>query len=127
MWLIGTTFVSAPPQIARSALPRWIVRNASPIARCELASAQVIVFDGPLSSWMIVTWHASMFGRYFSSQSGVSWLMPSRPQRWRSSLFGLSPARATLRAAVNSLRSTLISPAPMLQPKRWELMVGGSA
>ena len=47
---IGTTLVSAPPQIARSASPRWIVRNASPIARWLLASAQVIVLLGPFSS-----------------------------------------------------------------------------
>ena len=53
-----------------------MTRIDSPIESVALDSAQVIVFDGPWQSWMIVTWHASMLGRYFSSQSGVRLPMP---------------------------------------------------
>ena len=62
------------------------------MARWPAASAQVIVLDGPLSPWMIVTWQASMLGRYFSSHSGVSWFMPSMPHFFRSRSL---PLRAT--------------------------------
>jgi hypothetical protein len=75
---------AADRQVGRAALDR-AERLADRPGGCSRRRT-VIVFDGPFSSWMIVTWHASMFGRYFSSHSGVSWLLPSRPHRWRSSL-----------------------------------------
>ena len=76
---MGLSLVSAPPQKHASAALRWITRSDSPRLSAPDASAQVIVFDGPWASWMIVTWHASMLGRYFSSHSGVRCSMPDSP------------------------------------------------
>mgnify|MGYP002653924470 CR=1 FL=1 len=58
--------------------------------QAETGHRQVIVFEGPCASWMIVTWHASMFGRYLSIHSGVrlsipapvSSSVPQRPAMW---------------------------------------------
>ena len=38
-----------------------MTRSDSPMLSMADASPQVIVFDGPCASWMIVTWQASMF------------------------------------------------------------------
>ena len=65
---------------------------------------------------MIVTWHASMFGRYFSSHSGVRFSIPVRPHTSR-----LTPplsSRAVANAAAISSLSAVISPEPMWQPIR---------
>ena len=97
------------------------MRNASPIARWDEASAQVIVLLGPIRPWTIVTWQASMFGRYFSSHSGVSRCIPSPPappHLSRSSTAGSPSLRAVSSAAASSSRSQEISPAPMLHPNR---------
>jgi hypothetical protein len=108
--------LSAPPERHASASPRPITRIDSPIESRLLASPQVIVFDGPWQSWMIVTWQASMLGRYLSIQSGVRFAMPSVPQRPKSKV--PSAPRAVARAPVSSFSSAAISPAPMWQPNR---------
>ena len=77
--LSGWIFESAPPVIITSAFPRAMIRAASPMARFEAASASVMVLLGPWQSLKIETWQAAMFGRYFRSQSGGIWGIPSRP------------------------------------------------
>ncbi len=88
----------------------------SPSDSSALDSPQVIVFDGPWQSWMIVTWHASMLGRYFSSHSGVRLFMPAVPHAPRST----EPSAFVLvtRADVSSSMSAAMRPAPMCAPKR---------
>ena len=108
--------LSAPPEMHASASPRPITRIDSPIERRLDASAQVMVLDGPWQSWMMVTWHASMLGRYLSIQSGVRFFMPSPPHTEMSN-FPSAP-RAVASAAVSSFSSAAIRPAPMWQPKR---------
>ena len=44
-----------------------------------LASPQVSVLLGPCASCTIVTWQASMLGRYLSSHSGVRFSIPLLP------------------------------------------------
>jgi hypothetical protein len=113
---IRLVLLSAPPEMHASASPRPITRIDSPIESRLDASAHVIVFDGPWQSWMIVTWQASMFGRYLSIQSGVRFFIPSPPQAPKSK--DPSAARAVTSADASSFSSAAISPAPMWQPKR---------
>lgn len=113
----GLTFDSAPPLKHASAAPRSMTRMDSPIERVPLASAHVIVFEGPLASWMMVTWQASMFGRYLRSQSGVRLFIPVSPHCsyenvWLSSPFELASASAS------SCASAAMRPAPIWQPTR---------
>ena len=68
--------------IITSARPRAMIRAASAIARFDEASASVIVFEGPWQSIKIEIWHASMLGRYFSSQIGSIIRIDSRPHVW---------------------------------------------
>jgi hypothetical protein len=77
--LSGWIFESAPPEIITSARPRWMIRQASPMATLLAASASVIVLLGPWQSLRIEMWQASMLGRYFSSHRGVISGRPSRP------------------------------------------------
>ena len=102
-----------------------MTRIDSPRDRALLASQQVMVLLGPWQSCTIVTWHASMLGRYFSSQSGVRFCMPLWPQ-WAISNAPFSP-RLVMRAAPSSLASAAISPAPMWHPIRWGGIVGSAS
>ncbi|MCE7973890.1 MAG: hypothetical protein DYG92_06105 [Leptolyngbya sp. PLA1] len=122
---------SAPPLKQRSASPRSITRRLSPSESSELASAHVMVLDGPSQPWMIVTWHASMFGRYLSIHSGGRLSMP--PLGVKSEVAtvpqcrnekpspcappGSSPT-AVACAAASSRVSAEINPAPMWHPIR---------
>ena len=118
---IRFTLLSAPPLRHASAAPRPITRMLSPTDSSALASPQVMVFEGPWQSWQMVTWQASMLGRYFSIHSGVRFCMPVAPQAAMSKL--PSGLRLVASAEVSSFSSAAIRPAPMWQPMRSTGMV----
>jgi len=77
MWL-GDTMHSAPPQIARSTVPRRIIRNDSPMAWAELVQAVWMVQVGPSAPNIRASRTVAWCGR-----SRVSWC-PRNSRQYRS-------------------------------------------
>ena len=68
----GSMRLSAPPASITSASPRATSRNASPTACVPATQAVTMVLFGPWQLNAIEMCAATMFGRYFRSQSGKS-------------------------------------------------------
>ena len=121
---MGLTLVSAPPQMARSASPRWMVRKASPIARWRggigagdgVAGALEFVNDRHVAGEHV--------GQIFQQPERRELAHAVRPHLVADRVDCLRRA-AVVMAPVSSFRSALIRPAPMLQPKRLPSNVGG--
>ncbi len=106
----------APPVMTRSAAPREMMRNASPIAWVLAEQPLVMVLLGPCASYMMATCEASMLGSCFNSQRGKRFWIPSAPNRTRSNW--PSFPRDCLMAGPSSHGSVEIMLAPKTTPTR---------
>ena len=122
---IGLVLFSMPPEKHAVASPRSMIRTDSPSESSPLASEHVIVFEGPSQPWMMVTWHASMLGRYLRSHNGWRFPIPTSPH-FSSEKSPLSSLAVTS-ALVSSSVSAAMKPAPMWHPTRLDGYVSAAS
>ncbi len=94
---------SAPPVIAASASPYWIMRYASPIACAPVVQAVIVARFGPFAPYLIETWPDVMFAMSPGMKNGENLSgPPSHTRRCWLSISGRPPMPEPMTTATRS-------------------------